>query len=254
MPYNGENFRTIKFNCFEFNDSLAFLQASLEQLSDDLSKTDNSYEILKQSDIVKTNNVYDPKKFKMLLKKSFFPYEYCTNLKLMKKTKKIPPIEAFHSSLRETTISPENYQFAKKVWKTFNCKNLLDYTTLYCELDTILLAEIFQRFRKDMHKFSGLDPAQYISLPGYAFDSMLKATNCEITLPTDKDIDKIHFIESGIRGGMSFIGTRKLERCNSSKKEKKSIEYIDANVSFLISLKKYVDQNGTTRKFFFSFM
>ena len=91
----------------------------------------------------------------------------------MKNTTTFPLQENFYSSLSEETISDEDYAFAKKVWKLFKCKNLLEYAELYCEIDTILLAEIFQHFRQDMIKFSGLDPARYISLPAFSFDSML---------------------------------------------------------------------------------
>lgn len=76
LPYNGENFRTISFNMFTFLDSLSFLQSSLAQLAEDLSNTDNIYHILKQTYLVKTNGLFDRKKFQMVLGKSYFPYEY----------------------------------------------------------------------------------------------------------------------------------------------------------------------------------
>lgn len=229
LPFNGENFRTISFKCFEFNDSLSFLQASLSQLTDDLHSSNHKYPILKSTNLVKTNGVFDKKKFKMLLKKSFFPYELCTSLEKMVSTTSFPKQKHFFSSLSETSISEENHKFAKSVWKTFKCKNLVDYVKVYCELDTLLLAEVFQKFRSSMHAFSGLDPSHYISLPSYSFDSMLKLTDCKIELITEPNIDMIHFIENGIRGGMAFIGTRKLE---IEDPEKEEILYLDANVSF----------------------
>lgn len=76
LPYNGENFRTISFNSFLFVDSMSFLQSSLAKLSDDLAKTDNSYSILRQTYLVQTKSQFDQTKFKMVLGKSFFPYEY----------------------------------------------------------------------------------------------------------------------------------------------------------------------------------
>lgn len=141
----------------------------------------------------------------------------------MRKTTKIPKRRHFYSSLSEETISKSDYAFAKTVWKKFKCKNLVDYTELYCQIDTILLAEIFQKFRLDMMKFSQLDPARYISLPAFSFDSMLKTTKCRLDLPTD--INMVQFIESGIRGGVSFINTRYL-KCDTSDEK---IHYIDAN-------------------------
>lgn len=152
----------------------------------------------------------------------FFTF-FSTSLEKMKRTTKIPKRIHFYSSLSEETISESDYNFAKKVWKTFKCKNLVDYTELYCKIDTILLAEIFQKFRVDMMKFSDLDPARYISLPAFSFDSMLKITKCKLDLPTD--INMVQFIESGIRGGVSFINTRYL----SCENEDEKIHYIDAN-------------------------
>ena len=76
LPYNGENFRTISFNCFEFNDSLAFLQASLAQLTDDLCNAGHDYNILKQTKLVKTDGEFSADKLDLLLKKTYFPYEY----------------------------------------------------------------------------------------------------------------------------------------------------------------------------------
>ena len=36
-----------------------------------------------------------------------------------------------------------------------------------------------------MMVFSGLNPARYISLPAYGYDSMLLVTGTQIELPTD---------------------------------------------------------------------
>ena len=153
---------------------------------------------------------------------SFF-YFFSQNLEMMRTTTALPSLKDFYSSLSEETISPSEYSFAKKVWKHFNCQNLLDYTELYCKIDTILLAEVFQKFRKDLLTFSGLDPAHYISLPGFSFDSMMKITDCQLELPTNINI--VQFIESGIRGGLSFINHRHLK----IQKKNEKIFYIDAN-------------------------
>lgn len=224
LPYNGENFRTLSFNCFEFVDSLAFLQAPLMQLSSDLKDTTHDYKILKQTFLVQTNDKFDNEKFNMVLGKSFFPYEYCTSLKQMRQVKKIPRKKHFYSVLTEKTISKTDHNFAKQVWKKFKCKDLLDYTRIYCKIDTVLLAEIFEKFRDDMINFSGLDPSHYISLPAYSYDSMLKITQSVIELPTDINI--IHFIESAKRGGVAMIGTRHLQEKSGKTDE---IVYVDAN-------------------------
>ena len=220
LPYNGEHFRTLRFNSFEFVDTLAFLQASLSQLASDLKLTSHSYPIIKQSSLVKKNGRVDFYKFNLILGKSFFPYEFCSSYSKMKETKQLPQQRHFYSSLSEKSISEEDHAFAQNVWETFNCRNLVDYTKLYCEIDTFLLAEIFQTFRDRMYAFSGLDPAHYISLPAYGYDSMLLITNAKIELPTD--INMIHFMEKCKRGGVSFINTRHLKEDNQG-----SILYLD---------------------------
>jgi len=53
LPYNGENFRMLSFKGFKFLDSLAFLQSSLSQLSENLFLTDHKYPILKQTFLTK---------------------------------------------------------------------------------------------------------------------------------------------------------------------------------------------------------
>lgn len=76
LPFNMENFRMIKFNSFILLDSIAFLQSSLAQLTQDLKNSGHDYPILKKCDIVKTSGYFDNDKYLMLLEKGFFPYEY----------------------------------------------------------------------------------------------------------------------------------------------------------------------------------
>ena len=40
---------------------------------------------------------------------------------------KLPPIEKFHSSLTDESISKKDYQHAQKVSKPFSCETLGDY-------------------------------------------------------------------------------------------------------------------------------
>jgi len=216
LPYNGENFRTLRFNSFQFLDSMSFLPSSLAQLSENLSKTEHPYNILKQTYLLRFG-------LENILHKGFFPYEFCNNYYKMKKTKKLPPRKAFYSSLSEETISEQDHSFATKMWELSKCRNLVDYAELYCKIDTLLLAEIFMAFREKMFLFSGLDPAHYISLPAFGYDTMLRMTKAEIELPTD--ISMVQFLEQAKRGGNSFINTRHLEVQSDSEE----IVYLDRN-------------------------
>jgi hypothetical protein len=70
----------------------------------------------------------------------------------------------------------------------------------------LLLADIFENFRNLSIEEYGLDPAHNCTLPGYAWDCMLKLTKVKLDLLTDYDMHMM--IESGIRGGISMVARR----------------------------------------------
>lgn len=86
-----------------------------------------------------------------------YPYEFATSLKLLKKTKQIPEQKQFFSKLNNTGVSDEDYKHAQIVFKTFKCDNMLEYTELYCQVDTSLLAEVMESFRDEVFDECNLD-------------------------------------------------------------------------------------------------
>lgn len=155
LSYNSEKFRTLTVNSFVLLDSLSFLNASLAELTNDLSKNEqHSFPILDQMGLYSPGDV---KKKKLLVRKGIYPYEYVTSLNMLRKTTELPPIECFYSSLSNSTVTPEDYKHAMKVYKEFNCENMLEYTELYCKTDVALLAEIIIQFREVIQQNFGLD-------------------------------------------------------------------------------------------------
>ena len=146
----------------------------------------------------------------------------------LKETKR-PSKEAFYSKLYDEEISDEDYQHAIKVWNTFNCQTLQDYLTT----DVLLLADVFENFRKTCLHHYKLDPCHYYTAPGLAWDACLKETKQELQLL--KDYDMLMMFEQGIRGGISHISKRYAEANNKYMKDfdvsKPStfIQYLDAN-------------------------
>ena len=76
----------------------------------------------------------------------------------------IPSKESFYSNLTMEDITETDYTHANNVSKMFNLNNLGDYHDLYVQSDTLLLADVFENFRKAFIKTYELDPAHFISL------------------------------------------------------------------------------------------
>ena len=80
----------------------------------------------------------------------------------------------FYSILTDESISDEQYRHAQNVWNKFNLKTMGEYHELYLKSDILLLADVFENFRKTCLEYYKLDPAHYFSSPGLSWDSMLK--------------------------------------------------------------------------------
>jgi DNA polymerase type B, organellar and viral len=140
------------------------------------------------------------------LRKGVYPYEFATSVEQLRACTRLPPHEDFYSKVANGNISDDEYRHAQTVWEMFQCNNMLDYTELYCKLDTLLLAECFLQFRNEVYSEFQLDCCHYISLPQLGFDCMLKSTGVKIEPLIDPDM--VLFLEANIRGGTSFISQR----------------------------------------------
>ena len=58
----------------------------------------------------------------------------------------------------------------------------------YLKTDVVLLADIFENFRKMCLSYYKLDPANYLTAPGLAWDAMLLQTGIELDLISDLEI------------------------------------------------------------------
>ena len=75
-----------------------------------------------------------------------------------------------------------------------------EYHDLYVQSDTLLLADVFENFRKTCQKEYELDPAHFVSAPGLAWQACLKITKVKLELLTDENM--LTMVAEGIRGGI----------------------------------------------------
>ena len=204
-----------------FIDSFKFLQTSLANLVGNLQPDDfhNTKEIMKVH-------------VDLLTRKGVYPYDYVSSIEKLSETQ-LPPKEQFYSKLNDEDISDKDYQHAQNVWNTFKCQTIRDYHDLYLKSDVLLLADVFENFRKTCLKHYKLDPAHYYTSPGLAWDACLKETGQQLELLHDYDM--LMMFERGIRGGMTHISKRYSEANNKymqnydPDKPSKFIQYLDAN-------------------------
>ena len=177
-----------------------------------------------------------------MVRKGVYPYDFMDSFKKFKE--QLPSKEEFYSILNDEHISDEDYKHAKDVWDTFNIKNMGEYHDLYLQSDILLLADVFENFRKTCLEYYKLDPCHYFTSPGLSWDAMLKMTDIKLELMTD--IDMFQFIEKGLRGGISYIANRYGKANNKYMKEyndkapSKYIMYLDANNLYGWAMSQYL--------------
>ena len=119
-----------------------------------------------------------------------------------------------------------------------------EYHDLYLKSDVLLLADVFEGFRKTCLQYYKLDPCHYFLNLGLSWDAMLKMTNIKLELMTD--VDMFQFIEMGMHGGVSYIANRHGKTNNKYMKEydenvlSKYIMYLDANNLYGWAMSQYL--------------
>ena len=234
IPNNMEKYLAFMLgNHLVFLDSFQFMSSSLDNLIKNLP--DEAFKYTKQ--------VFKKKQFNLMKQKGIYPYDHMDSFDRFNETK-LPVQQDFYSILNNEHISDEQYKHAQNVWDTFNLKTMGDYHDLYLKSDILLLADIFENFRKTCLQYYKLDPCHYFTSPGLSWDAMLKMTDIKLELMVD--IDMLQFIEKGMRGGISYIANRygkahnKYMKNYDEKAPSKYIMYLDANNLYGWAMSQYL--------------
>ena len=224
--------------CVNYKSCLDYMTTKDELLIFKCSSCKENYEKDFNKELIKRfANTYrfcnkNLNKFILLLRKGVYPYEYMDNWERFDETL-LPNKEAFYSNLNMEDIADTDYRHANKVFKEFELENLGKYHDLHVQSDTLLLADVFENFRNACIKEYKLDPDNFLTAPGLAWQACLKKTDAKLELLTD--FDMLLMVEEGIRGGMCHaiykyakVNNKYMKNYNE-KEESSYIQYLDAN-------------------------
>jgi len=223
IPLNGERFLQFQIANIKFLDSFQFLSSSLKNLVSLLLKDGK-------------HNFHHTTKYMgdhdLVFAKGVYPYSYMTDRSKFDETQ-LPSIGNFYNTLKDKPLSEKNYQRAQQIWKFFGIKTLHQYHDHYLMSDVLLLADVFEHFRRDVLQKHGLDCLHYPTLPSLAWSMALKHTGAKLDLITDPEVYLM--VENSIRGGISTISNRYSKANNSllpdfdPSEPTTFITYLDAN-------------------------
>ena len=198
-----------------FIDSFKFMNSSLDSLVNNLACGNNKFFGFED---------YNESQYKLLIQKRIYPYEYMNDWDKFKETA-LPPKEAFYSELNMSGVSDRDHEHARRVWREFD---------LYLRTDVILLANVFESFRKVCLDNYGLDPAHFCTASGLVWKACLKKTKIRLELLLDPDT--LLMFERGIRGGITQSVHRWAEANNpytgseyKPREKTRYLQYLDAN-------------------------
>ena len=167
-----------------------------------------------------------------MLRKGVYLYEYMDDWEMFNEAT-VPEKEEFNSNLNMEDIRDTDYMHAKIVCKDFEIENLGEYLDLYPKSDSLLLADVFENFRKMCLKIYHLDLVNFLSAPGLAWQAALKKREVNLELLTD--IDMLLVVQKGIRGGICHAirqnakANNKYMKDYDENKESSYLKYWDIN-------------------------
>ncbi|CAG8573293.1 2982_t:CDS:2, partial [Paraglomus occultum] len=101
------------------------------------------------------------------------------------------------------------------VWRETECKTFGDYHDIYLKTDVLILADAFEAFRKASYPAFKLDPANYLTAPGLAWDACMKVIKVKLELFNEHQGDMHDFFTAMKRSRMS-LARRCIARANIS--------------------------------------
>jgi hypothetical protein len=136
---------------------------------------------------VLTSKHFPADKMELVTRKGVFCYDCVDSMEKLEQTS-LPDKNEFYNKLNECNISDRDFEHAQNVWREFNIQTLGEYSDLYLKIEVMLLADVFEMFRRMCLKDYKHDPDWYFTIPGLSWDAALKFTKVVLDLLTDIDM------------------------------------------------------------------
>ena len=96
----------------------------------------------------------------------------------------VPEKEDFYSHLNMEDVPDEDYMHVKRICKDLKINNLGEHHDLCVQIDTLLLADVFENFQNMCFKVYEVDPVPLLSTPRLAWQAAFKKTKVKLDLLT----------------------------------------------------------------------
>ena len=180
--------------------------------------------------------------------KGFFPYEFVTDLSKLE-YERLPPQEAFYSSLKKQGISDTDYAYCQQQWTDCNMKTVRDLLVWYNSRDVQPFLAALEK-QIEFYRGLGLDMLKdSVGIPGLTLRYMFKILprDAYFGLLGEKHKDLHNVIRANLTGGPSIVFSREQIRGETLIRNKydpvQCVEGYDANSLYLWAL----SQNMPTR-------
>ena len=92
----------------------------------------------------------------LMKRKGVYLYDYKDSFDKFN-DKNLPSKEKLFCMLSDEHITDKDYKHAQNVWNTFNLESMGQYHDLYLKSEVLLLADVFEKFRKTCLRYYKLD-------------------------------------------------------------------------------------------------
>ena len=144
-------------------------------------------------------------------KKGYFPYEWVDSVEKLD-FDQLPPRQAFYSSLSQSEISDEQYEYCKHVWIEEGMTSFRDFLVWYNNRDVVPFLEAIEKMSRFWRERKIDIFKDGVSVPGLTMKYLFSDLDCYFTLFNEKDKDLYYTMKDNIVGGPSIIFNRYHEK------------------------------------------